>query len=86
MDARQSSINAVIGVTRERLEAQLAELGRVTDVAAAKTIAKQFLLSCAMDRHTPDKLRQLEGMTSIYKIYSLCFNTMLSGEGLKVQK
>lgn len=80
-----SQKNKIDGSEAE-LTAILNQLSTTTDLNEAKEVARQFLNKCAMQKSMPTKLRQLEQMTSLQKIVGLCYNTMLSGEGLAVQK
>lgn len=69
-----------------KLTAILGRLGATKDVDAARAIAHEFLDNCAMPKSIEAKKRELDGMTSHTKILNLCYNTMLSGEGLAVAK
>ena len=69
------------------VESKLTEILAVTsDVEQARVIAHEFLDNCAMPKSVAAKRRELDGMTSLVKINNLCYNTMLSGEGLAVAK
>lgn len=70
----------------DELNAELTKLAATKDIDEAKVIARAFLQSCHMQKTIPKKLEELESMTRIDKIVSLCYNTLLSGEGLKVVK
>jgi hypothetical protein len=75
-----------VNISNPELTGLLQRLGQTRDLAEAKVIGTEFLSKCVMKDTIAAKQRELDGMTSVIKIYSLCFNTMLSGEGLKVLK
>lgn len=74
-----------VHATDAQLTVILNELSATTDVDAAKVIAKKFIETCAMQKTMPEKLRDLDAMTSHVKILKLCYSTMLAGEGLGVK-
>lgn len=79
-------IDTKLSASKETLEHLLHRIAETTDTEEARAIGREFLEHCVMQKHTPKKLEALSHMDTATKIYSLCFNTMLSGEGLKVIK
>lgn len=77
-----TSCNPKVKAAQPHLEDLLAKLAATTDVETAREIATQFLTQCAMQRTMKQKVDQLSRMTTYRQIVSLCYNTMLSGEGL----